>query len=73
VKLQNTSLSEDSNMKNEKKFCITLPMKMHEQIWKRSGRFKMNLVAESLLIEFLVDPDLQKKVQKRIREGFKRK
>ena len=31
------------------------------------------MVAQSLLIEYLLDPDLQKRVKTRIRQGFNRK
>lgn len=49
-----------TGMKNEKKFCVILPKPMHEQIWRTSGKFKVNLVAQCLMIEYLLDPDLQK-------------
>lgn len=59
-------------MKNKKRVCLTLPQPIHEMIWKTSGKLKVNYVAESLLIEYMVDPDLQKRVKKRIRNGFNR-
>ena len=59
-------------MKNEKVYVL-LPKTMHEQIWRKSGKLKVNLVAQSLLIEYLLDPDLQKRVKRRIRDGFNRK
>jgi hypothetical protein len=59
-------------MKNEKKLYVSLPKPMHEQIWKTSGKYKVNLIAQCLMIEYLLDPKLQKKVTKRIRDGFKR-
>jgi hypothetical protein len=59
-------------MKNEKKLYISLPKPMHEQIWKTSGKYKVNLIAQCLMIEYLLDPKLQKRVKNRIREGFKR-
>lgn len=59
-------------MKSEKRMCITLPQPMHEMIWKTSGKLKVNYIAESLLIEYMVDPDLQKRVKTRIRNGFNR-
>ncbi len=58
-------------MKNEKRVCLTLPQPIHEMIWKKSGKLKVNYVAESLLIEYIVDPELQKRVKKRIRDCFK--
>jgi hypothetical protein len=60
-------------MRKEKKFCIKLPQKMHEQIWRKSGNLKINLVAESLLVEYLVDPNLQNRVKKRIRDWRRNK
>jgi hypothetical protein len=60
-------------MKNEKRVCITLPQPIHEIIWKTSGKLKVNYVAESLLIEYMVDPELQKRVKQRIRNGFNQK
>ena len=45
---------------------------MHEQIWKISGKYKVNLIAQCLMIEYLLDPELQKTVKHRIKEGFKR-
>ena len=59
-------------MKNEKKLYISLPKPMHKQIWKTSGKYKVNLIAQCLMIEYLLDPELQKRVKTRIREGFKR-
>ncbi|MBZ2164478.1 hypothetical protein [Methanobacterium spitsbergense] len=59
-------------MKNEKRLYVLLPKPMHEQIWKTSGKFKVNLVAQCLMIEYLLDPDLQKRVKTRIRDGFNR-
>ena len=55
-------------MKNEKRVCVLLPKTMHEQIWRKSGRLKVNLVAQSLMIEYLLDQDFQKRVKTRIRE-----
>ena len=60
-------------MKKEKKFCLTLPRKMHDQIWRKSGNFKINLVAEGLLVEYLVDPNLQDRVKNRIRNRRRNK
>lgn len=57
-------------MKKEKRVCLTLPQPIHEMIWKTSGKLKVNYVAESLLIEYMVDPELQKRVKKRIKNGF---
>jgi hypothetical protein len=64
--------NEVIGMKNEKKLYVSLPKPMHEQIWKTSGKYKVNLIAQCLMIEYLLDPKLQKKVTKRIRDGFKR-
>lgn len=50
-------------MKNEKRVCVLLPKTMHEQIWRKSGRLKVNLVAQSLMIEYLLDQDLQKELK----------
>ena len=60
-------------MKNQKWVCLTLPQPIHEMIWKTSGKLKVNYVAESLLIEYMVDPELQKRVKNRIRDGFKQR
>jgi hypothetical protein len=60
-------------MKNEKRLYISLPKPMHDQIWRRSGKFKVNLIAQCLMIEYLLDSDLQKRVETRIRKGFNRK
>ena len=59
-------------MKNEKKLYVSLPKPMHEQIWRTSGKYKVNLIAQCLMIEYLLDPELQKRVKHRIRDGFKR-
>ena len=42
-------------MKNEKKLYISLPKQMHDQIWRTSGKFKVNLIAQCLMIEYLLD------------------
>ena len=60
-------------MKNEKRLFVLLPKPMHDQIWRTSGKLKVNLVAHCLMIEYLLDPDLQKRVKKRIIDGFNRK
>ncbi len=57
----------------KKRVYVLLPKMMHDQIWRKSGKLKVNLVAQSLLIEYLLDPDLQKRVKTRIRDGFNRK
>jgi hypothetical protein len=59
-------------MKKEKRVTVSLPQPIHEMIWKTSGKLKVNYVAESLLIEYMVDPYLQKRVKNRIKDGFKR-
>ena len=59
-------------MKNEKKLYASLPKPMHEQIWKTSGKYKVNLIVQCLMIEYLLNPELQKRIKTRIRDGFKR-
>ena len=59
-------------MKNKKKLYVSLPKPMYELIWKISGKYKVNLIAQCLMIEYLLDPELQKRVKHRIKEGFKR-
>jgi len=59
-------------MKNEKRVCLTLPQPLHEMIWKTSGKLKVNYVAESLLVKYMVDPELQRRVKEKIRNRFNR-
>lgn len=49
-----------------KRFCVDLPKKMHHKIWRMSGNFKVNLVAQCLLVEFMTDPELQDRVKSRL-------
>ena len=51
---------EMMGMKNEKRLFVSIPKPMHEQIWKTSGKYKVNLIAQCLMIEYLLDPELQK-------------
>ena len=38
---------------------------MHDQIWKASGKFKVNLVAQCLMIEYLLGSRISKKELKK--------
>ncbi|MGB7968030.1 MAG: hypothetical protein WCF28_00510 [Methanobacterium sp.] len=35
-------------------------------------KIQSNLIAQCLMIEYLLDPELQKRVKNRIKDGFKR-
>jgi hypothetical protein len=59
-------------MNNEKRLYVSLPKPMHEQIWKTSGKYKVNLIAQCLMIEYLLELEPPKRVTNRIRDGFKR-
>jgi len=50
----------------KKRFCVDLPGKMYNKVWRMSGNFKINLVAQCLLVEFLTDPELQARVKSRL-------
>lgn len=49
-------------MKNEKRIYVLLPKTMHDQIWRKSRKLKVKLVAQSLMIEYLPDLYLQKRI-----------
>ena len=54
------------NKWKNKRFCVDLPWKMYNKVWRMSGNFKINLVAQCLLVEFLTDPELQNRVKNRL-------
>ena len=37
-------------MNNEKRLYVSLPKTMHEQIWKTSGKYKVNLIAQCFMM-----------------------
>lgn len=49
-----------------KSFCVDLPWSIHNKIWRMSGSFKINMVAQCLLVEYMTDPDLQDRVKDRL-------
>jgi hypothetical protein len=49
-----------------KRFCVDLPRNIHNKIWRMSGSFKINMVAQCLLVEYMTDPDLQDRVKDRL-------
>jgi len=53
-------------MGKNKRFCLELPRKMHNKIWKISGKFKINLVVQCLILEYMTDEDLQARVKSRL-------
>lgn len=54
------------NRKSNKRFCVDLPQKMHNQIWRLSGKMKINIVVQCLLVEYMTDADLQEKIRTRM-------
>jgi len=51
----------------KKRFCVDLPGKMYNKVWRMSGNFKINVGGpKCLLVEFLTDPELQARVKSRL-------
>lgn len=59
------------NMKINKRFCVDLPQKMYNKIWRLSGNMKINIVVQCLLVEYMTDADLQDKIRSRMKSRQK--
>ena len=55
-----------------KRFCVDLPRNIYNKIWRMSGSFKLNLVVQCLLVEYLTDPDLQDRVKDRLQNRIRK-
>ena len=67
--LQTTIRSTDNMKIKNKRFCVDLPEKLHNKIWRQSGFMKINLVVQCLIIEYLTDSTLQHRVRIRMNSG----